>query len=449
MEAVIREARETPISHAFGIKFPPPERFAALKPEDQRVGILLAREAGVRPPVEAASLRPAMAMPAPPLRVRDFDTDLGVAAGQPFGFDLARLLDGRLLVQGTSGAGKSWTLRRIIEQTADSVQQVIIDPEGEFSSIPDKYTHTRIEAHKLDSAALAVLATRIRAHRLSVVVDMSEMDRDGQLQGVSAIFDALINAPRTQWSPCLVVVDEAHLFAPFGGQSAATTAVRKAAIGAVVDLMSRGRKRGLAGVLATQRLARLSKSVASEVHNFLVGMNTLDLDIRRAAETIGWDASKAFDKLPGLSPGDFIAVGPAFNRSPSSVRIGPVRTHHKGARPELIPPTVTSDATGLLEINALIEASAADGAIRDEAAMAPVTRAVRAFLREPSAAVAARITAELRAIAPAGAAIADLPVALSVDAGDVMAALALLDSFGVVEFGGDAARTVRVAKGMV
>ena len=38
-------------------------------------------------------------------------------------------------------------------------------------------------------------------------------------------------------------------------------AVRK---GAIVDLMSRG-KRGLTGVLATWRLARLSKSVVSEV----------------------------------------------------------------------------------------------------------------------------------------------------------------------------------------
>ena len=41
-------------------------------------------------------------------------------------------------------------------------------------------------------------------------------------------------------------------------------AVRKAATGAIVDLMSRG-KRELTGVLATWRLARLSKSVVSEV----------------------------------------------------------------------------------------------------------------------------------------------------------------------------------------
>jgi DNA helicase HerA-like ATPase len=66
----------------------------------------------------------------------------------------------------------------------------------------------------------------------------------------------------------MVAIDEAHLFAPFGGQSTVTTPVRKAATGAIVDLMSRGRKRGLAGVLATQ-LARL-KSVVSEVHNFLL-----------------------------------------------------------------------------------------------------------------------------------------------------------------------------------
>ena len=34
------------------------------------------------------------------------------------------------------------------------------------------------------------------------------------------------------------------------------------------------------------RLARLSKSVVPEVAKFLIGVNTLDLDVKRATETI-------------------------------------------------------------------------------------------------------------------------------------------------------------------
>jgi hypothetical protein len=44
-------------------------------------------------------------------------------------------------------------------------------------------------------------------------------------------------------------------------------------------------------------------------HNFLIGVNTLDLDVKRAAETIGWETRKAYDRLPVLQPGEFVACG--------------------------------------------------------------------------------------------------------------------------------------------
>nr|WP_295468883.1 DUF87 domain-containing protein [Mesorhizobium sp.] len=370
---------------------------------------------------------------APTGLVRPADVDLGTTElGETIGLDLARLLDGRMLVQGASGAGKSWTLRRLIEQTAGRVQQIIVDPEGEFRSISEAYGHFHVEAHKLDIAALAVLAARVRAHRISVLLDMSELDREGQLQAIAAFFEALVNAPRAHWHACLVFVDEAHLFAPFGGQSSAATSVRRSAIGAVVDLMSRGRKRGLAGVLATQRLARLAKSVASEMHNFLVGMNTLDLDIRRAAETIGWDASKAFDRLPMLEPGDFVAVGPAFSRSPVVLRVGGVVTHHRGA-----------------DLNSLMDATVVDDTLRDENALLPGLKAVRAFIRDPAFPVAGRLLAELRTLQPDRASIADIAPGLSISPTEAAAAITLLDQFGALEFMGDGdGRAIRIEKGM-
>lgn len=243
--------------------------------------------------------------------------DLGLSEfGHAVGLDLEKLLDGRLLVQGTSGAGKSWTLRRILEQTHGKVQQVIIDPEGEFGSLAQRFDFPILDGTRLDGAALAVAAGRVREHRLSVLLDLSQLDREAQMQSVTAFVGALIAAPRENWHPTVVAIDEAHLFAPFGGAGLAATSVRQAATQTITDLMSRGRKRGLAGVLATQRIAKLAKSVSSEILNFLIGMNTLDIDIRRAAETIGWDASKGFDRLPSLQPGDFVASGPALTLHP-------------------------------------------------------------------------------------------------------------------------------------
>jgi hypothetical protein len=45
--------------------------------------------------------------------------------------------------------------------------------------------------------------------------------------------------------------------------------IRRLSLAAMTNLMCRGRKRGLAGVIATQRLAKLAKNVAAEASNFL------------------------------------------------------------------------------------------------------------------------------------------------------------------------------------
>src|SRR3546814_17808259 len=79
----------------------------------------------------------------------------------------------------------------------------------------------------------------------------------------AAFLNALFDAPREHWFPALVVVDEAQMFAP-SASGEVTDAVRRASLAAMTNLMCRGRKRGLAGALATQRLAQLAQNVAAE-----------------------------------------------------------------------------------------------------------------------------------------------------------------------------------------
>jgi hypothetical protein len=383
--------------------------------------------------------------------IRASDVHIGTAeSGMQIGIDLGKLIEGRMLIQGASGAGKSWTLRRLIEQTHDQVQQIVIDPEGEFKQLADKLGLLHLEGHRLDMATLALAAGRAREHRASVVLDLSELDRDDQMKAMTSFVSALIAAPREHWHPTIVAIDEAHLFAPFGGYTEATS-VRKASIATVTDLMSRGRKRGLAGILATQRLARLAKSVVSEALNFMVGLNTLDLDIRRAAETIGWDARKGFDRLPMLAPGDFVVVGPAFSTSPAVLKVGPVETFHVGAAPELKAPAARApgDAARLLDLDALLAATAADQQTMADNTRPLALRQIRQFIREPGFADAGRIWGALAKLAPEGARVDDLGKHLNRTKSEIAAALALLDQYGVLEFSGDGdKRAVRIEKGM-
>ena len=269
----------------------------------------------------------------------DMGTD---SAGRAVELDLEELLATRLLVQGNSGSGKSHLLRRLLEGSAGFVQQVVIDPEGDFVSLSDAFGHIAIDAADYTSAEVTRLAERAREHRASVVLNLEGLEVDEQMRCAATFLSALFDAPREQWFPVLVVVDEAQLFAPAAAGEVADAA-RRVSLAAMTNLMCRGRKRGLAGVIATQRLAKLAKNVAAEASNFLMGRTFLDIDMARAADLLGMDRRQA-DTIRDLARGDFLALGPAIARRPISVRIGAVATAAKSASPKLIPlPTAPDD----------------------------------------------------------------------------------------------------------
>lgn len=262
--------------------------------------------------------------------------DLGVnEAGAAVGIDLAELLATRLLVQGNSGSGKSHLLRRLLEGSAGTVQQVVIDPEGDFVTLADGFGHTVIDAADYSLAEVGTIASRVREHRASAVLSLEGLEIDDQMRCAAMFLSALFEAPRDHWFPALVVVDEAQLFAPAAAGEVAEDA-RKASLGAMTNLMCRGRKRGLAGVIATQRLAKLAKNVAAEASNFLMGRTFLDIDMLRAADLLGMERRQA-EAIRDLERGQFLGLGPAIARRPVLVRVGAVRTGSNNAAPVLLP----------------------------------------------------------------------------------------------------------------
>jgi hypothetical protein len=268
--------------------------------------------------------------------------DMGLdAAGQPAQLDLEELLASRLLVQGNSGSGKSHLLRRLLEESAEWVQQVIIDPEGDFVTLAERFGHTVIDAADFSEAEMAMMAGRVRTHRISVILNLEGLEVDAQLRSAGVFLGALFDAPREHWYPVLVVVDEAQLFAPAAAGEVGEDA-RRSALAAMTNLMCRGRKRGLAGVIATQRLAKLAKNVAAEASNFLMGRTFLDIDMARAADLLGMERRQA-EQIRDLERGQFLALGPALSRRPRLVRIGAVTTGGRGGGPMLAPmPTLSS-----------------------------------------------------------------------------------------------------------
>ena len=263
-------------------------------------------------------------------------------SGRAVAVDLEELLATRLLVQGNSGSGKSHLLRRLLEGSAGLVQQVVIDPEGDFVTLSDAFGHSAIEAADYSMAEIARFAGRVREHRVSVVLSLEGLELEAQMRCAATFLSALFDAPRDHWYPALVVVDEAQIFAPAIAGEVSDEA-RRTSLGAMTNLMCRGRKRGLAGVIATQRLAKLAKNVAAEASNFLMGRTFLDIDMARAADLLGMDRRQA-EQIRDLARGHFLALGPAVSRRPISVRIGDVRTSARSSSPKLVPlPTAANE----------------------------------------------------------------------------------------------------------
>lgn len=270
------------------------------------------------------------------------------ATGKPVEFDVEELLATRLLVQGNSGSGKSHLLRRLLEESAGMVQQVVIDPEGDFPSLAEEFGHVVIDGAAYSPGEIEALARRIREHRASVVLDLDGLEVEQQIRCAAQFLTALFDAPREHWYPALVVVDEAQMFAPSAaGEMAEDT--RRMTLSAMTNLMCRGRKRGLAGIVATQRLAKLAKNVAAEASNFLMGRTFLDIDMVRAADLLGMERRQA-ERIRELERGHFLALGPAITRLPLACKIGPVKTGHQARAEGLmaLPDTAPADMEALL-----------------------------------------------------------------------------------------------------
>ncbi len=275
--------------------------------------------------------------------------DMGLTmTGGPAVMDLEELLATRLLVQGNSGSGKSHLLRRLLEQSAPWVQQAIIDPEGDFVTLAERFGHLVIDAEAHSEQGLQLAGERARSHRVSTVLNLEGLDAENQLRRAAAFLGGLFEAPRDHWYPMLVVVDEAQLFAPAAAGEVSDDA-RKLSLGAMTNLMCRGRKRGLAGVIATQRLAKLAKNVAAEASNFLMGRTFLDIDMARAADLLGMERRQA-EAFRDLERGHFMALGPAVSRRPLGLRIGATETQPRNSTPKLmpLPGTAPEDAHAII-----------------------------------------------------------------------------------------------------
>lgn len=262
---------------------------------------------------------------------------MNIKLNNTIGIDLEKLIVSRLLIQANSGGGKSWLIRRIVEQVYGKVQIIILDPEGEFSTLREKYDF--VLAGKggdtpAEPKSAALLAQRLLELKVSAIVDLYELPSQERKRFVRLFVDSMVNSPKELWHPVIVVIDEAHIFCPEKGESEASSAV--------IDLATRGRKRKFCAVLATQRISKLAKDAAGECNNKLIGRSALDIDMKRAGDELGFTSREQFFSLRKLKPGEFFGFGPAISDDVEKITVGSVNTSHQSgsaASMKVAPPT--------------------------------------------------------------------------------------------------------------
>lgn len=140
---------------------------------------------------------------------------IGRSKSHDINIDLDRLIETRMLIQAMSGAGKSWLLRRLLELSHGKVQQIVIDLEGEFVTLREKYDYVvagRGGDIPADIKSAKLLAQRLQELRASAILDVSDLKKHDRIKYVRIFLEALIAAPKHLRHPIMVVVDEAHHF---------------------------------------------------------------------------------------------------------------------------------------------------------------------------------------------------------------------------------------------
>lgn len=262
---------------------------------------------------------------------------LGKAGTRTIQLGLAELVPSRLLIQGNSGSGKSYTLRKVLELTAPHIQQIVIDIDDEFHTLRSHFDYVLASNDEGDCPAeprtAKMLARKLLELRVSAIIGLHELEARAREDFVKLFLESLMSAPKSLWGQRLIAIDEAHIFCPERGKGSASST------GAVIDLMTRGRKRGFCGILATQRVSKLNKDATTQANNMLIG-RCVDVDMKRAGEELGMIKAD-WQKLKRLKPGEFYAFGPALTNEIERVKIGKTKTKHPeiGQAVEVAPPS--------------------------------------------------------------------------------------------------------------
>ncbi len=262
--------------------------------------------------------------------------------GKPFTLPLD-LTTQTVAVLARKGAGKSYTAAVFNEELLDAGQvPVIIDPTGAHwglkSSADGKSAGYPVVVFggehgdlPLEEGAGEATARAIVEQRFPAIIDLSLL-RKGQVRRFITPF--LETLYRLNREPLMLIVDEADDICPqkpFGDEAQM--------VGALEDVVKRGRKKGIGCTLITQRPADLAKQVLTQCEVMVAMRLVHPLDLKAVMEWVHVHAdektaAEMLASLPSLPVGTAWFWSPGWGNIFECVKVRARKTFDSGATPK-------------------------------------------------------------------------------------------------------------------
>jgi len=247
-------------------------------------------------------------------------------------------------------AGKSYAMRRLVEQLFGAGQQVVlVDPKGDQwgvrsaadgkgPGLPIVILGGERADVALDASKGEVVAKLVVEERVSVLLDLSLFRKHEVATFMTGFLESLyrLKAREIYRTPLMLVIDEADAIGPQKPQRG-----EERMLGAAEDIVRRGGQRGIGCVLVTQRSAVLNKNLLTQAQ-VLVALRTIapqDLAAMNAwIDVHGTEEQKRtlMESLPSLPVGDAWVWSPGWPTVDGifkRVHVLPIETFDSGATP--------------------------------------------------------------------------------------------------------------------
>ncbi len=235
--------------------------------------------------------------------------------------------------------GDWWGVRSSADGNGPGLSVVVFG--GEHGDVPLEVTGGRL------------VADLVAEHRLTCVLDVSEMTKADQRRFLTDFAERLYQANRL---PLHVFCEEADEYIPQRVDSSETRLVR-----AFEMLVKRGGFRGLGVTLVTQRSASLNKDVLTQVDTLIVLQTTGPQDRKAILDWIVQHdlGRQVVDELPGLAVGEAWIFDPGQAKDQlTKIRFRRRRTFDSGATPTMGTKVIAPKRLADVDLDAITKAMA-------------------------------------------------------------------------------------------